>query len=217
MEKRTVTVAVEGNVGSGKTTFLEFFKKTSAAIEVLPEPIDQWRNVNGYDLYDMFYCYRLRWNMPYRAQLMVTLVNQMAQPQTLPVRLIERSLHSNQFVFSEALRKNGLISEGDFKVQEEFYDWSCGLPFMKLDRIVYLRTTPDVCAERIRKRDRKGEGWIEMDYLRQLHDLHDDWLLGRKPKRCPVPVLVIDSTDSLDKVTSTYYGRRDEIFSGIKI
>lgn len=43
------TVVVEGNVGSGKTTFLEYFKKYENVC-VLAEPIEMWRNCNGHNL-----------------------------------------------------------------------------------------------------------------------------------------------------------------------
>lgn len=42
-------VAVEGNIGSGKTTFLEFCRQY-CDIEVVPEPISDWRCVGGTNL-----------------------------------------------------------------------------------------------------------------------------------------------------------------------
>ena len=41
--KRPFTVIVEGNIGSGKSTFLEHFK-TKAIVDVLTEPVEEWRN-----------------------------------------------------------------------------------------------------------------------------------------------------------------------------
>lgn len=46
---RPFTVTVEGNIGSGKTTFLEYFKKYDNVC-VLSEPIELWRNCNGHNL-----------------------------------------------------------------------------------------------------------------------------------------------------------------------
>ena len=39
------TVIVEGNIGSGKTTFLQPFMKHKNLVEVCPEPVDKWRNL----------------------------------------------------------------------------------------------------------------------------------------------------------------------------
>lgn len=43
------TVIVEGNIGSGKTTFLNYFNKKDNVC-VLAEPVDMWRNCNGHNL-----------------------------------------------------------------------------------------------------------------------------------------------------------------------
>jgi len=37
------TICIEGNIGSGKTTFLNHFRSFNATI--LEEPVDLWRNV----------------------------------------------------------------------------------------------------------------------------------------------------------------------------
>lgn len=47
--KRPFTVCVEGNIGSGKTTFLSHFKKFDN-ITVLEEPVELWRDVSGANL-----------------------------------------------------------------------------------------------------------------------------------------------------------------------
>jgi len=54
--KRPYTVVVEGNIGSGKTTFLEpFAKNHSDIVEVLSEPVEMWRNCQGHNLLKMMY------------------------------------------------------------------------------------------------------------------------------------------------------------------
>lgn len=45
---RPYTIFVEGNIGSGKTTFLNRFSKYDALI--LSEPVEKWRNVRGHNL-----------------------------------------------------------------------------------------------------------------------------------------------------------------------
>jgi len=43
------TIVVEGNIGSGKTTFLNHFKKFPI-VSVLDEPISKWRDLKGHNL-----------------------------------------------------------------------------------------------------------------------------------------------------------------------
>ncbi|VDM05047.1 unnamed protein product [Schistocephalus solidus] len=105
--------------------------------------------------------------------------------------MLERSIHSTRHCFIEALNQNKQMSDDDLAVIDEFYRWGKNLPSSKLDLIVYLRCPPKVCAERIRKRDRAREHQaLSMEYLQQLHDLHDRLFLGDANANRPAPVLV---------------------------
>lgn len=46
---RPFTVIIEGNIGSGKTTFLNHFKKFESVC-LLSEPVELWRNCAGHNL-----------------------------------------------------------------------------------------------------------------------------------------------------------------------
>lgn len=48
-KKQPFTVFIEGNIGAGKTTFLNHFKKYDDVC-LHTEPVDKWRNVNGINL-----------------------------------------------------------------------------------------------------------------------------------------------------------------------
>lgn len=48
------TSCVEGNIGSGKSTFLELCA-SQHGMEVLPEPIADWSNVGGVNLLEKMY------------------------------------------------------------------------------------------------------------------------------------------------------------------
>ena len=51
---RPYTILVEGNVGSGKSTLLEALGGRPDVL-VVPEPVEEWQNVNGTDLLDKVY------------------------------------------------------------------------------------------------------------------------------------------------------------------
>ncbi|VDK41959.1 unnamed protein product [Taenia asiatica] len=157
---RTFKVAVEGNIGCGKSTFLQYFKKLSPKIQVSPEAIELWKDVKG-------------------------------------------------FKFRQ-------LSDGDVETFNAYYEWGLKLPIFQLDLIVYLRCSPEVCAERVRKRNRRGEGSISMDYLNQLHDLHEDWLLGSKTDCVRPPIIVFDCNEPLENLTKAYFQRRDQVLGGVR-
>lgn len=42
---------------------------------------------------------------------------------------------------------------------------------------MYLRTSPEVVYERMRKRARSEESCVPLQYLQELHKLHENWLI----------------------------------------
>lgn len=48
------------------------------------------------------------------------------------------------------------------------------------DLIVYLRTSPEVAYDRIKKRARDEESCVPIEYLKDLHTLHENWLIHGK-------------------------------------
>ncbi|XP_047691299.1 thymidine kinase 2, mitochondrial isoform X6 [Prionailurus viverrinus] len=104
-EKKSV-ICVEGNIASGKTTCLEFFSKTTG-IEVLQEPVPKWRNVRGHNPLGLLYRDACRWGFTLQTYVQLTMLDHHTRPQTSPVRLMERSIHSARYVFVENLyRRN---------------------------------------------------------------------------------------------------------------
>lgn len=67
--------------------------------------------------------------------------------------------------------------------------------------IVYLRAKPEICLERIKTRNRPEEQSITLDYLKQLHDRHEEWLLSQNQTSI-TPVLVIDADQTEEHVYS---------------
>ena len=59
---------------------------------------------------------------------------------------------------------------------------------------IYLRASPEVSLERIKNRDRGEEINITLEYLQQISDLHDEWLLKTSEN-----VLVIDCDKDFEK------------------
>lgn len=47
--RKPFTVFIEGNIGAGKTTFLNHFKKYDDVC-LYTEPVEKWRNVQGFNL-----------------------------------------------------------------------------------------------------------------------------------------------------------------------
>ena len=51
---RPFVVSIEGNIGAGKSTMLKFFEQYRD-VELIPEPVAQWCDVNGHNLLGKLY------------------------------------------------------------------------------------------------------------------------------------------------------------------
>lgn len=53
-------------------------------------------------------------------------------------------------------------------------------------------------------RARKEEKTVPLDYLRQIHEIHDDWLYRRTLFSIPAPVMIVDGDKSLEEMVSQF-------------
>ena len=54
-DPRPFTVMVEGNIGSGKSTYLKHFNRHRSDVDIIMEPVDKWRDLNSHNLLQMMY------------------------------------------------------------------------------------------------------------------------------------------------------------------
>ena len=62
---RPFTVLVEGNVGSGKSSFLDIMESWPG-VRVFQEPVDVWRNVGGQNLFNDMISQPRRWTTTFQ-------------------------------------------------------------------------------------------------------------------------------------------------------
>lgn len=212
--KSKFTVAVEGNVGSGKSTFLQFFEQ-SKNVEVLFEPVDMWQDVRGYNTLDLMYKDSSRWSLTFQSYVQLTMLMNHVKKQNAPVKMLERSLYSAQYCFVQNLYQSGRMPEVEFVVLSEWFDWiTMNTEIGNVDLIVYLQASPEACLERIKKRNRDEESSVPLEYLRSLHELHEDWLIRQTKFKLPAPVLVLDASKSLTELKQDMEKRKEEILFG---
>ncbi|CAG4983930.1 deoxynucleoside kinase [Colias croceus] len=197
------TVLVEGNIGSGKTTFLEHFRHFED-ITLLTEPVEEWRNVQGWNLLDLMYKDPAKWAMTFQAYVSLTMLEMHRRPTRTPVKLMERSLFSAKYCFVEQMKRLGTLHPAQFAVLDEWFNFINREMPVNADLIVYLKSSPSVVYERIKKRARSEEQCVPLDYIEQLHTLHEDWLINRTHAECPAPVLVLDADLDISQITEEY-------------
>ena len=198
---------MEGNIGSGKTSLIDFFSQNYAS-RVFPaaEPIQRWRDVRGHNLFNLLASDPVKFAFPFQqfVQLTMTQVHRSIPPAGEQVKLMERSLYSARFCFVENLHTSGLMSDAEFAVYEEYFDFLTRDPELRVDLILYLKASPDVCLQRALSRKRKEESKLTIDYLMRLDQLHDKWLLSPTPEQVIAPVLTIPADASKEVLTPIF-------------
>ena len=184
-------IFVEGNIGTGKSTFLN---KLAEEFKVILEPVDEWtktRNANGRNLLEEFYSDPARnaylfQSIAFRSR-MKNIVNQDSA-------IIERSIYTDRNVFAKTCREDGLISDIEWNDYCGWFDWLTEEFKVRPTGFIYLRCDPMISYERIRKRSRSGEESISLDYLKKLHEKHEMWLLKEEASK----VVIIDVNEDFE-------------------
>ncbi|KAK8764981.1 hypothetical protein V5799_032409 [Amblyomma americanum] len=114
-------------------------------------------------------------------------------PVQTPVKLMERSLQSARYVFVENLHRSGHMTSVELSILDQWFSWITKNEAVGLDMIIYLRTNPQVAMSRILERKRPEEADFPFDWLCRVHDLHEQWLLGRSQFPLPPKVMVVDA------------------------
>lgn len=201
--------------GSGKTTFLNHFKKFQDVC-LLTEPVETWRNLNGINLFDLMYKDPNLWAMTFQNYVTLTMLKNHIKKTDSSVKLMERSMYSARYCFVEKMLSSGMIQDGMYHVLQEWYDFINEHHKVACDLIVYLRTSPEVVYERMKARGRSEESAVSFQYLKDLHELHENWLIHGQFYR-PAQVLVLDANLDLENIGSEYIRSEQSILRPILI
>ncbi|XP_033217452.1 deoxynucleoside kinase-like isoform X2 [Belonocnema kinseyi] len=195
---RPYTVCIEGNIGSGKTTFLSHFKKCENTI-VIEEPVELWRDVSGTNLLELMYKDPSRYACTFQSYVQLTMLQLHTRETSHPYKVMERSIYSVR-CFIENMKRMNVLQNVEAYLLEKWYDWALENTKVQADLIVYLRTTPEVVYQRMRTRARKEEDCVSLDYLKLMHQIHDEWLYDRTLFSVPSPVITLDADKNLEEI-----------------
>ncbi|RZB39058.1 dNK and/or AAA 18 domain containing protein [Asbolus verrucosus] len=210
--KRNFTVIVEGNIGSGKTTFLNYFQQFNG-VSVLAEPVDKWRNCSGHNLLEKMYSDPKKWSFTFQSYVQLTMLQLHTLKTADPIKLMERSIYSVRNCFVEQMARSKCLDECSVSVFDEWFKWTKENCDLSIDLIVYLRTSPEIAYERTVKRNRPEEQTVSFNYIRDIHNMHEDWLYHKTLFKCPAPVLIIDANLDKSIIQEEYLKCKTQIFT----
>jgi deoxyadenosine/deoxycytidine kinase len=212
-------IALEGNIGAGKSTILTILARV-LPLQIVLEPHAKWQNVAGDNLFERYYKDPHRWAYTFQTHVLVTRIIEQEkkvawQQNTFPV--FERSIYSDRFCFAENCYQMGLINDLEWKLYLKFFEWLAHNHAHKPYCFIYLRTDPEICYQRLIKRGRFEEMGITKEYLNILHAKHDLWLLEKAKE---YPVLVLDGDDEFETnsaIQNAYEEKIRQFFQSIAI
>lgn len=97
-----------------------------------------------------------------------------------------------------------LLTDIEYKILDDTFLFLIKKQDIKLDLIIYLRSEPQECYNRMLKRSRPEETQtLQLEHFEKFHKLHEDFLIGENSllkKVLDVPVLVINTMDTKEKM-----------------
>jgi thymidylate kinase len=199
--RSSIRICVEGNIGCGKSSVigaLQELQDTHADWEkytIIPEPVHEWHHLLG-PLYAAPPNSSTRHSIATLLQISVLNAYALRVPSPVyaPRVITERSSWSSLAVFLPA---QDLPSGFEHVVSQTAHHLYPNLDNALPTAIVYLKTDPATCMERIQQRQRPGENMLTLEYITRLHEQYE-----RELALFPGPVITIDATKTKEAVAS---------------
>ncbi len=156
-------ITIDGNIGSGKSSILNYIHRNNK-IAIDLEPVDNW-NQYLFKIYEDNTDY-------FKFDIRVWLDRAWIQEKTDKITiLVERSPSFIKNVFIQYQYDNNLLNDDEYKILNELYNKTDNL--WNNNKYIYLRSNPEKCLNRIKKRNRNCEKNISLEYLTDLHNYHE--------------------------------------------
>jgi len=179
-----IIVFIEGNIAVGKSTLLKNIQDEQWAkqlqIQCIFEPLDMWKKLKdseGKNILERFYENMKENAYAFQSYAFLTRVKMLEQvSHQADYVFVERSVDSDHRVFAKNCFESGIMSEIQWNLYRDWFSWM--VPKIKPVEAItfYLRSDPNVCFERIKKRNRMEESNVSLEYLQSIHNQHEEWL-----------------------------------------
>lgn len=202
-------VSIEGNIGVGKSTLINqielyLIRSNITDVIVLKEPVEEWTDIvdstDGESVLTKFYNDPEKFSFSFQVLVLNTLLKLLKKTIELNpkcrVIICERSILSSRQVFAKMLFNSSKMNEVEYKIYESLFDND--MKVFTPSKIVYINVAPEVCLQRILKRNRSAENEICLDYLIQCDKYHQKWLLLTEYDKTEVLTICCDDDVNYD-------------------
>jgi len=173
-------ISLEGNIGSGKSTFLEkmeYYFREESNIIFLQEPVKEWdkiKDADGNTMLQKFYADQYKYSFSFQMMAYISrlaLLKNTIKENPNAVIITERSLFTDKLVFAKMLFDDNKIEDVNYSIYLNWFDTFAD--DFTLAGMIYLKTDPEICYERIHVRSRAGEDVIPLEYLEKCDRYHN--------------------------------------------
>ena len=165
-------IVIAGNIGSGKTTLTEMLAK-----HYRWEPKYEQVAFNPY--LDDYYKDIERWSFPMEVFFLKERFRDLMQMEKDGKDTIQdRSIYEGVYVFATNNHNQGNLSDRDFETYMELFSHMTNIVKFP-DLMIYLRASVPHLVANIQKRGRNCEQAIQLEYLKGLNDLYEDFIYNK--------------------------------------
>ena len=226
--KKPIIISFDGNIGSGKSSAVQYFKQNFEKfcnlktyhykVCFLDEPVEQWEFIidvqDGKNAIQKFYEDNEKYAFPFQMMAYISRLSlfKQALKEDYDIIFTERSMYTDKHVFAQMLYDNKKMNTIEYQIYLKWFDEF--LETINNIKTVYIRTSPEICSKRVLKRARLGEN-IPLEYLKDCHHYHDRWL--NDPSKIEKGnVLIIDGNEETNTsvfIENKYYEElMDKVF-----
>jgi deoxyadenosine/deoxycytidine kinase len=164
-------IAIAGNIGSGKTTLTELLSK-----HFRWEP--HYENLDDNPYLHSFYEDMQRWSFNLQIYFLNNRFKQIIQIRKSGKTVVQdRTIYEDAYIFAPNLHTMNLMSTRDYENYLSLFELISSL-IQPPDLLIYLRASVPALVNQIQKRGREYESAIRLDYLKNLNERYEEWILG---------------------------------------
>lgn len=173
-------IFVEGNIGCGKSTFLNQIKDHIPNVQCIQEPLDKWTKLcdrSGKNILQYFYDDMKKYTYPFQSFAFLSRVMLLDKiDKTKQIVFIERSVFSDKNIFAKNCLDNGTMTEIEWNLYNVWFDWMINKLNISNYKTIYLKCDPETSYKRLQERNRKEEQNVSLQYIQDIHRCHEEWL-----------------------------------------
>lgn len=177
-------ISIVGNISAGKSSVIEQIHSMTG-IDIFLENLTDWK-----DILMLFYGESTRWTFTFHTTVLFSFADK--NKDNDKIVLYERSPMCCMDVFVNLHRRLGNLNDVEYRLIERIYKKVGWNP----DVFIYIKTDPEICFERMKKRGRKCEENITIEYLVDINDLYEHMI--EKCKENGIVVITINGNQNID-------------------